>query len=471
MRGAKTDMDDTGIFPDRRPKMAERIADELTQWIIDNHIVQGTSLGTEINLAERLGTSRWTVREAIGILEREGQATIRRGRYGGIFVTAPSVDAVSSAIRSYLEFIRVDVDEIIQARHVLDGAIIERAVANVTPADIPALRTVADLTSENEGVKGGFTQYAALLAVARSPALQAFVRAVGQLGTSAIIRSALDDNELEQVMQSIRLMRRQQIEAVIAGDLGAAMTTESAVLQSSSRLLHSARRFPDQDLNQARIRALRFLSKSGRFKRPELLMHEIASDIVAQGWPVGMHLGTEGELLTRYSVSRSAFREAVRSLEQIGVVEMKTGRLSGLKVGSPSPETIVAASCRQFGRMKISRSHLRDAFYVLGTSCAAEAATRKVDEAQLKAYARQSPATFFNHVAELSENRILSLMMQIITAPAMRALEPGDPNARAPQAEDLANIADAIIRGDGPIARRLVLHLQQRSRSDTPDGS
>src|SRR5262249_5390087 len=148
--------------------------------------------------------------------------------------------------------------------------------------------------------------------------------------------------------------------------IGRALSIEDTILDATSRLLESAHPSRDAETAGARLRALHLLDNARRFKRLELLMQEITSDIVARGWPVGEHLGSEAELLTRYNVSRSAFREAVRSLEQIGVVEMKTGRLSGLKTGSPNPDKVVSNSLRQFSRLGIEHTSFQEALNAVG---------------------------------------------------------------------------------------------------------
>jgi DNA-binding FadR family transcriptional regulator len=73
---------------------------------------------------------------------------------------------------------------------------------------------------------------------------------------------------------------------------------------------------------------------------------KIARWIVSEGWPVGMSLGTETELMNRFVVSRGVFREAVRILEQQGVVEMRRGRGGGLRVSAPNDGGIVQAATR-----------------------------------------------------------------------------------------------------------------------------
>src|SRR5688572_15320065 len=105
----------------RQPKLAHRIAVGLEKDIIRSGWKVGEVLGSEADLAKRHGVSRWVMREAMSIAERDGLIAIRRGRKGGIFVAAPALEAVGSAIRSYLGVCRVSSDELNETRLVLES--------------------------------------------------------------------------------------------------------------------------------------------------------------------------------------------------------------------------------------------------------------------------------------------------------------------------------------------------------------
>jgi DNA-binding FadR family transcriptional regulator len=69
----------------------------------------------------------------------------------------------------------------------------------------------------------------------------------------------------------------------------------------------------------------------------------IEADVIAAGWPVGVVLGSESELLRRYGVGRAALREAVRVVEHLGVAEMRRGAGGGLVVTTPDPSAVMNA--------------------------------------------------------------------------------------------------------------------------------
>jgi DNA-binding GntR family transcriptional regulator len=77
----------------------DRVADELRRALFDGEVAPGTAL-REVALADAMGVSRSTIREALGLLVGEGLATREPNR--GVHVTAPdpaSVHDVSAARR------------------------------------------------------------------------------------------------------------------------------------------------------------------------------------------------------------------------------------------------------------------------------------------------------------------------------------------------------------------------------------
>src|SRR3954471_19561386 len=86
----------------------DRVADELRRAVFDGELESGTAL-REVALAESLGVSRPTVREALGVLVAEGLATREPNR--GVSVSSPDPDSVH---------------DICCARLVLEGAGVRR---------------------------------------------------------------------------------------------------------------------------------------------------------------------------------------------------------------------------------------------------------------------------------------------------------------------------------------------------------
>src|SRR5262245_31074298 len=78
-------------------------------------------------------------------------------------------------------------------------------------------------------------------------------------------------------------------------------------------------------------------------KAGEQLARRIEEEIIAAGWPVGMRLGSEPELIERYGISRAVLREAIRILEHHQVARTREGRGGGLVVTAPDSGAITRA--------------------------------------------------------------------------------------------------------------------------------
>ncbi len=83
-------------------RAGERIAERLTTAIALGQYWPGQRLPAERRLAELLGVSRSTVRDALGLLAEQGLVEIRRGCNGGAFVVASSVPGTEAVIRRAL---------------------------------------------------------------------------------------------------------------------------------------------------------------------------------------------------------------------------------------------------------------------------------------------------------------------------------------------------------------------------------
>src|SRR5918996_1464117 len=75
----------------------ERVADELRRAVFEGEIESGTPL-REVALAESLGVSRPTVREALALLVAEGLATREPNR--GVSVANPEAQSVRDVCRA-----------------------------------------------------------------------------------------------------------------------------------------------------------------------------------------------------------------------------------------------------------------------------------------------------------------------------------------------------------------------------------
>jgi len=119
--------------PVRAGNAFEETVERLLQAIRLGVVGAGERLPSERELAERLGVSRVTLREAIRALADAGYVESRRGRYGGTFVNEslpdPPEQAAATVDSSVLE-------DALSLRYVLETGAAEMAAArSLTPAD------------------------------------------------------------------------------------------------------------------------------------------------------------------------------------------------------------------------------------------------------------------------------------------------------------------------------------------------
>lgn len=75
----------------------DRVAEELRRAVFEGELESGTPL-REVALADSLGVSRSTIREALGVLVAEGVATREPNR--GVSVTSPDPEAITDVSRA-----------------------------------------------------------------------------------------------------------------------------------------------------------------------------------------------------------------------------------------------------------------------------------------------------------------------------------------------------------------------------------
>lgn len=342
----------------RKPKRAEQVARRLEDRILAEAWPVGHPLGRESDLAAEAGVSRWTFREAIGLLEQDGLIFSRRGGGGGLFVAAPMLDVVANGLGNYLAFIRVEPSEVVGLQQALEDAVIERAAPRLDQAARESIGHLADLSraaSRSDAFLRTYDIRTRLLEIANQPALTLLVRALSRLAADATAHSTLDDQAYDRLLDEIVASCRGMAEALRDGDVERAHASNRAYIRACGDFLaasFSAGQLPSRP--GAVERAYRNHPEIKPAKKPERLAWQIRELIIARGWPIGWNIGTEAELTARFGVGRPVLREAIRSLERLGVAEMGRGGASGLTVISPDPARIVAACRRHLRRTGVT---------------------------------------------------------------------------------------------------------------------
>jgi DNA-binding FadR family transcriptional regulator len=122
-----------------RPKkyLHEAARDAIKEFIVGNSLRGGDPLPSEGELAEELGVSRNSVREAVKSLETLGILEIRAGT--GLFVKDFTFDTVLSHLAYGLMFDVQPLIELFETRAYLEIGMAPRTVANVSPGQLAEL--------------------------------------------------------------------------------------------------------------------------------------------------------------------------------------------------------------------------------------------------------------------------------------------------------------------------------------------
>lgn len=209
------------IKPIEKTGVTDMLVNRILGFVTAGQLSPGDRLPSERDLAERFGVSRPTVREAMRALSVLGVVEVRHG--GGAFVSALDASSLLSPLNFFLGLSEVSVDQVYQARRLIEGEICALAAARATVADLEALEA---LIREQEAVVDSTDAYleldsyfhARLGDIAGNPFLARAAQSLNVLGIEFRKAAAVSG---EMPRRSIQDHRRITA-AVRAGDVEAA---------------------------------------------------------------------------------------------------------------------------------------------------------------------------------------------------------------------------------------------------------
>jgi DNA-binding FadR family transcriptional regulator len=126
-----------------RRSTSEKIADDIRAYIQREGLLPGDRLGREEDLARTFGVSRPTLREALRLLSSAHLIRASKGPGGGIFVAATPEEgialSVSDSVASMLATDAVGLDELLEARMLVEVPLTGLAAQRATEQDIRGL--------------------------------------------------------------------------------------------------------------------------------------------------------------------------------------------------------------------------------------------------------------------------------------------------------------------------------------------
>jgi DNA-binding FadR family transcriptional regulator len=203
-------------------RLSQTVQEAIRRYILDHRLAAGDALPPEGQLAQELGVSRPSVREAVKALEALGVLEARAGV--GLFVRAFSFDPILDNLAYSIGQDRDSVAELLYLRKQLEAGAIEDVAERITPSLLRVLRSVVDRMGERAALGQASPEedrffHRTLFAGLEQPLLLKLLDVFW-----AVYRRLRDQTALAQSADPIRSWEnhRRIVEALETGERGAA---------------------------------------------------------------------------------------------------------------------------------------------------------------------------------------------------------------------------------------------------------
>lgn len=304
-------------------RLAEKLARQIEDDIVSNNVLAGAAMGSLRQLSERYSTGRASAREAVALLERRGLGRLRPGPCGGFIVTEPERHAIGAELANYFRLSGITLAQLKDACEALD--LMTASLAAARAADHGGLSLLS-------GCSGGLEWHLRLRAemadLTGEPVVGLFAHCLNDLVTDFAAeptgKSAVDGTHLHRAIAAADVTAAVAAAALLNADFNHHLREGEGSLQMPA--IETSRLADDRTLSS-------------------FVARKLAAQILQEG-SAGQRLGSEWDLCERFSVSRATLRQAIRQLEDSGLVEGRRGRGNGLVVrdlrGAGSIRLVVA---------------------------------------------------------------------------------------------------------------------------------
>jgi len=194
---------------DRYMKRADRIKSELMDMImVQKRFLPGDKLPNEKELAEELGVSRTTVREAVQYLVTQGMLEVRRGK--GTYVMEASQAAEEFGFDS-LKVMHVKIRDLYELRMMLEPQMAAMAAVRATDGELEEILRIGKELKESSTVREENSQGNQEFhnAVARASHNEFGIRLM-EIINQALVK-AFEENRLKQTLYTDMLLDHSMI--------------------------------------------------------------------------------------------------------------------------------------------------------------------------------------------------------------------------------------------------------------------
>lgn len=219
-------MSDTERRPEWRPvertRAYEEVIAQVEAQISAGALRVGDRLPAERDLASRLGVSRAAVREAMRALEAIGVVSAGAGRDAGTVLSSMSSEALTQLLRLHILLANFPMDDVIEARIMLERWSATLAAKNATEDDRTSLSALVEGMEHPDVDEGRFNDldtefHVAIARAGRNQLVSDMTSAIRSSMRSSILESFYESPRWEQVRDELRHGHRAILEAILDG--------------------------------------------------------------------------------------------------------------------------------------------------------------------------------------------------------------------------------------------------------------
>ena len=296
-------------------RLAEELARRIEDDIASSDLPPGGAFGSMRELSLRYSVGRSVAREAMGLLERRGLGRLRRGPCGGFILTKPQPETIGEELADHFRLGGITLRQLMDAREAID-LMAARCAAAAKPSRSDLERFTAAIAID--GLSGRLAAQVEIARMAGEPILLPFVECLNSL---TIDFGRIDRRPPDGL--ACAPMGASMTRALLAGDEDAA---EAEAMRAHAEL---ACWLEERPLSAEPVEVARSIEAHGTLATT--IARALAAEILKSG-STGARLGSEWDLCERFNVSRLTLRQAIRLLEDSGLVECRRGRGNGLIV-------------------------------------------------------------------------------------------------------------------------------------------
>jgi GntR family transcriptional repressor for pyruvate dehydrogenase complex len=203
-----------GLIPIARVQMVDAVVEQIRTQIVGGKLGRGNRVPPEVELAELLGVSRNTVREAMRILEAEGW--IQRSKRGTT-VVPKDANLLAQPLANLTRLEGIDAHQMFEVRIVIESEMAAMAAARAIETDRERIRRALEqLERDGDGfLAANFDFHRSIAVASGNQILMAILDAIKELLLTVRFAGPID----RETRLASNAGHRAMAEAILAGDV------------------------------------------------------------------------------------------------------------------------------------------------------------------------------------------------------------------------------------------------------------